>query len=395
MRKSLLAYLCFIFPLIVISQTVEVKIDGFVFDAQTGEIVTDHPVWIEAVESTDFAYDDTVYTTLEGYFTASFQVPQSASAVFFVYTYDCQEEKQLYTLQLSDGQIEPSTVEFAICRGELACKARFSFRKEAPSSSTYTFQNESRGSYSSILWELGDNGELGRFENEDEVSFTFPDEGEYAVQLIIFDEASGCNDTSIQYVFVKNDLECFVSFSYQPDGSELGRVFFSGYGSNDFVEWKWEFWNGEQAFGPVIDYVFPGPGAYLTCLRGVDAYGCEAFYCDTVYVGEPADACEARFEPEKLESKRYKFIDRSEIPNPDGVQYKWLFGDGGSSTEREPEHAYENYGVYEVCLNIYDEQGCESAECYKILVSGENVEDCQASFEYEAEQDDPSTIQFY
>ena len=141
--------------------------------------MVEHLVLIETAEDSDIFYADTLYTTLEGYFSTTFQVPQSASAVFFVYTYDCQDGKLLQTLQLNDGQVNPQTVEFPICTGELSCQARFGFRKEAPGTREYVFRNESFGSFSSLLWEIGEEGELGREENEDEFVFSFPDEGEF------------------------------------------------------------------------------------------------------------------------------------------------------------------------------------------------------------------------
>ncbi|MEM7509870.1 MAG: PKD domain-containing protein [Bacteroidota bacterium] len=383
-------------PLIVISQEVDVKIDGFVFDVVTGQPVVEHLVLIETAEDSDIFYADTLYTTLEGYFSTSFQVPQSASAVFFVYTYDCQDGKLLQTLQLNDGQVNPQTVEFPICTGELSCQARFGFRKEAPGTREYVFRNESFGSFSSLLWEIGEEGELGRVENEDEFVFSFPDEGEFKVQLIIFDDANGCNDTTVQYVFVKNDQECFVSFSIENDGSEPGRFFFSGYGSGEFVEWKWEFGDGVMREGPITDFVFSGPGEYQVCLRALDAYGCEAVFCEKVFVGGPGGECRAGFEPEKLDSKTYKFLNRSESNNLDALEFEWFFGDGGSSKERDPEYTYDNFGVYDVCLNIYDPTGeCQSSECFKVLVADENVEGCQAAFEFETDEDEPFTVKFY
>ena len=56
--------------------------------------------------------------------------------------------------------------------------------------------------------------------------------------------------------------------------------------------------------------------------------------------------------------------------DPDGgpVSYEWNFGDGGSSTEKEPEHEYDSTGCYEVILTVTDDdsESCQSRICVVI-----------------------------
>ncbi len=44
-----------------------------------------------------------------------------------------------------------------------------------------------------------------------------------------------------------------------------------------------------------------------------------------------------------------------------GSTYLWDFGDGGSSTDFEPEHTFEEYGIYNVKLTVFGEGGREYA----------------------------------
>lgn len=44
-----------------------------------------------------------------------------------------------------------------------------------------------------------------------------------------------------------------------------------------------------------------------------------------------------------------------------GSTYLWDFGDGGSSTDYEPEHTFEEYGIYNVKLTVFGEGGREYA----------------------------------
>ncbi len=78
--------------------------------------------------------------------------------------------------------------------------------------------------------------------------------------------------------------------------------------------------------------------------------------------GSPADTlgldnhpvAKYRYVQDRLEDLRVHFFDLSYY---DPVDYVWDFGDGDTSTALEPNHLYDEKGVYEVCLtvsNIYD-----------------------------------------
>ena len=56
------------------------------------------------------------------------------------------------------------------------------------------------------------------------------------------------------------------------------------------------------------------------------------------------------------------------------------FGDGSTSSERNPSHEYSENGTYTVCLTVEDNQGCEKEYCDKVTIGGER---CIAAFEWE------------
>ena len=49
------------------------------------------------------------------------------------------------------------------------------------------------------------------------------------------------------------------------------------------------------------------------------------------------------------------------------ADWHWDFGDGTTSTERNPEHAYASPGVYTVCLSVQNDYGADTA-CYEVVV---------------------------
>jgi len=61
------------------------------------------------------------------------------------------------------------------------------------------------------------------------------------------------------------------------------------------------------------------------------------------------------------------------------VSWAWDFGDNATSGIQNPSHTYAEAIVYDVCLDVEDENGCVSTFCDKVRFS---TEVCEASFNY-------------
>ncbi|MCC6688003.1 MAG: PKD domain-containing protein [Saprospiraceae bacterium] len=64
-----------------------------------------------------------------------------------------------------------------------------------------------------------------------------------------------------------------------------------------------------------------------------------------------------RINHDSLDSYSKEFTDLS-FRNP--TEWSWSFGDGSSSSEREPVHVYATKGVYEVCLTVSNAYGSDT-----------------------------------
>jgi PKD domain/Secretion system C-terminal sorting domain len=53
--------------------------------------------------------------------------------------------------------------------------------------------------------------------------------------------------------------------------------------------------------------------------------------------------------------------------------YTWDFGDGTSSTDQFPTHAYANNGPYNLCLTVNDGNGCTSTYCDSVSVDSDGL----------------------
>ncbi len=73
---------------------------------------------------------------------------------------------------------------------------------------------------------------------------------------------------------------------------------------------------------------------------------------------------------------KIEFFDLSFIPNDD-AEYLWDFGDGMTSTEKEPVHEYTSSGSYEVCLTLTTGPDCSESFC-EFVSTNKNFDACNA-----------------
>lgn len=103
----------------------------------------------------------------------------------------------------------------------------------------------------------------------------------------------------------------------------------------------------------------------------------------------PPANCKAVLTYEKLQGKTFRFSSKnSTVPTGDSILLrKWIFGDGSILEGREisPLKEFKDTGVYNVCLYIKTQKGCESKVCATIIVRDSIVKPtltCQAKFSF-------------
>jgi len=90
-----------------------------------------------------------------------------------------------------------------------------------------------------------------------------------------------------------------------------------------------------------------------------------------------------------------QFTDQSTDPDGEVVSWEWDFGDGTTSTERNPSHQYKTPGTFTVSLTVTDDEGAEDSFSREITVSQPPGEPPQAGFTFSpAEPTTRDTVQF-
>jgi PKD repeat protein len=135
--------------------------------------------------------------------------------------------------------------------------------------------------------------------------------------------------------------------------------------STGAISWAWVFGDGATSTEQNPVHMFTTAGTYSVTLT-VTNDGGSASKSMTITVNPKKPV--ARFDQNKYSGKiplTVKFTDKS-TNNP--TSYLWRFGDGATSTEKNPTHTYTQPGVYIVRLTATNSGGSDSATSFVIVV---------------------------
>ena len=213
-----------------------------------------------------------------------------------------------------------------------------------------TFQDQSAGPGNlTYLWNFGNGGPTSNLPNPSAIYAT---PGTYSVQLTVQSDL-GCNGTITKNIIVAGKTTDFIA----PSSICLGQsVTFQNNSSPAPASSSWDFGDGTTSsqINPIKTYL--AGGTYQ--VRLINNYGnCVDSITKTVLVNTqpPVDflandstSCKAPF--------TVQFNDLS----PSAGTWLWDFGDGGTSTSRNPTHTYNSVGYYSVTLSITLPGGCSN-----------------------------------
>ena len=242
--------------------------------------------------------------------------------------------------------------------------ASFTYDPAIPyTSETVTFDASSSydpdGSIVSYDWDFGESGAV---DSGEIVSYSYADDGVYTVALTVTDDNFETTITSGDIIVLNRFPEAiFTENATTVDTNEA--IFFDASGSYDLdgslVDYSWDFGDGTSTSGVTVTHVYVDSGIYFVFLNVTDDDGAidSAVSIITVFDSPPV----AIF----TESKETAYVDEtitfdaSDSYDPDGsiVEYFWDFGDGTTTTGAVVNHAYTNYGIYTVTLNVTDSAG--------------------------------------
>ena len=232
-------------------------------------------------------------------------------------------------------------------------KAGFTF--SAPPSCTVPvtvgFTNTSTGGATNYQWDFGD-GQSSTLTNP---SHTYSITGTFTVRLITIN-ASGCSDTitKINAVTVGGAK---ADFSIPAVICVNTPYFINNTSSSVPINITWDFGDGTVAsiISPTKTYYTTG-NFIIKMVAGFGACSGSVSKLITV-IPKPVIS----FTADKTGSCRPPLTVNFSSTTAGAISYAWDFGDGITSTQQNPSHTYNSYGVYDVKLVATNASGCKDS----------------------------------
>lgn len=238
----------------------------------------------------------------------------------------------------------------------------------------YHFYPQSPNLTYTFMWDFGD----GVTSTSPYPTHIYSGPGTYNACLIISDQ-SGCNDTSCTTItVVPYTANCDANFTATP----LGTLYsFDADYFDPFLNYQWDLGDGTVVSSSSVLHQYAQSDTFEVCLIVTDTINgtCADTVCQwIVATGGPSGNCDASFgfypDTSGQNPFAYSFYP---FQNSAGINYSWDFGDGNSSGQAYPSHAYNAPGTYTVCLAIDDAAGCVDTSCVVLTVTQGG---CDASF---------------
>lgn len=211
----------------------------------------------------------------------------------------------------------------------------------------------------STFWILGDATTASTLNVSNKV---YGNAGRYTVKLIVT-AANGCKDTASQFVqimpvpaasvAVNDSAQCLLgnNFVITNNSSTNGAL---------GLQYSWKL-NGINAgnTNQINPLAFTDTGYYILNLRLVSSFGCADSIVQRLYVAESPQISIQSDAPACLgEPVNYTSI--AGINSGSIVGYSWSFGDGNTSTQSNPSHAFTSSGTFNSQCTVVSDKGCST-----------------------------------
>ena len=202
------------------------------------------------------------------------------------------------------------------------------------------------------LWDFGD----GTNSTLKEPTHTFGPNGKYSVSLTVTNAYGKDTKTRTGYISVGDPPK--VNFSFSPASGILPlTVTFLDLSSGSPQSWQWDFGDGSASSIQNPTHTYTKPGTYRVALSSTNEFGTGQIIRSGLITAGTIPKAEFAVEPQEGDPPlTVHFHDFSS-----GIPLGWLwdFGDGTTSTERDPVHTYSTAGNYAITLHVANAFGSD------------------------------------
>ncbi len=243
---------------------------------------------------------------------------------------------------------------------------------------TVNFSDKSTGNPTSRQWTFGDGGTS----NKQNPSYTYESNGNFDVTLTVCNEA-GCG-TSEQPGLIKVEKiegDCDAAFNVDTtSGFAPLEARFTDLSTGNPSGWDWDFGDGDvsQEQNPTHEYKISG--IFNVSLNITAACGSDKLQLSNLILVEDLPKPTAAFNANPISGFAPLDVQFNNISAGMPSNFAWLFGDGGSSSEKSPQYTYKTPGVYTATLMAANQSGAD-VETKTSLINIEGDGPPKAKFE--------------
>ena len=245
---------------------------------------------------------------------------------------------------------------------------------------TVQFTDKSTGNIISWLWHFGDS-QTSTLQNP---SHIYQDFGTYTVSLTVKSQDSSDTETKQDYIAVTipgspeadfvalptqanapltvqftDKSECYASFSTRTDGGlviGMRKVAALGHITN----WLWDFGDGGTSTQQNPSHIYDQPGYYTVSLTVTSPADSDTETKTDYIHATPPPPPVAGFAGQPTTGDAPLAVQFADQSVGDVTKWSWSFGDGQTSTQRNPSHIYQAAGDYSVSLNVTGRGGADA-----------------------------------
>ncbi len=216
------------------------------------------------------------------------------------------------------------------------------------------------GSVNNYEWDFGD-GDKDFVENP---THQYANPGTYEVTMKAKSNNGCSSETRTSFTVLLKPIAAFAAGNVcQGEALQLGNISVSP--DNSPLTYKWSFGNGDSSalISPEITYTAAGP--YSITLKAENGNGCIDEETISINVFE-TPVVTILASSANTGNGGFKFATNT---TGTGYTYFWLFGDGASSTQQNPDYRYYDDGLKFVKLRVTTPNGCSSTATDTVAIN--------------------------
>jgi PKD repeat protein len=202
------------------------------------------------------------------------------------------------------------------------------------------------------FWEFGD----GSTSSEQNPSHTFTGNGRYTVSLTVTNKYGTDKKTVPAFISV-GDTPTSSFYATPMQGTIPLKVAFTDTSGAGITSWHWDFGDGETSSIQNPSHTYAKTGVYTVSLDTTNRYGdghlTKPGFINAGTIPNTEFFAEIRTGDPPLTVKFHDYT------NGNPSAWLWQFGDGTTSTEKDPVHTYSSVGYYNTTLTAKNAFGTD------------------------------------